>query len=532
MKKISFRQFSALIDPLVGNHISVESSIPQKLRMRVSSPFPIPHRTIPEPKGQDLDFVNVAHSHLIHSDWAKLDLLSSGLTGFRVKHILLKIQKDHVLSLEFFNWVKSKKSDSLTLETYSILIHILTKNHKFKFAESLLRNILASDAIDLPSRLFEALLYSYRICDSSPRAFDSLFKTFAHMKKCRNATDTFCWMKEYGFFPTVESCNAYLSSLLELHRADIVLSFYNAMLCNRISPNVYTVNMVMCAYCKSGKLREAVEMLETMKNRGLSPNIVSYNVLISGYCNKGLLVLAMKIKSLMEKNGVQPGAITFNTLINGFCKEGKLHEANKIFTEMKANNVSPTIVTYNTLMKGYSQVGDIEMSSRLYEEMSRNQVKPDILTYNSLILGLCKEGKTKKAAYLVKDLEKEKLVPNASTFSALITGQCMKKNSERAFQLYKSMIRSNCHPNEHTFQMLISTFCKNEDFDGAIQVMRDMMGRCMIPDSTILSEVCSGLYKRGKSRFASKLCDDLEAKHLLPRGFDKVKIMNTPVEND
>ncbi|XP_028797371.1 pentatricopeptide repeat-containing protein At4g26680, mitochondrial-like [Neltuma alba] len=223
MKKISFRQFSALIDPSAGNRVSIESSIPHKPNIRVSSPFPIPHRTIPEPKGQDLDFVNVAHSHLIHSDGAKLNLLSSGLTGFRVKHVLLKIQRDHT-------------------------------------------------SLDLPSKLFQALLYSYRTCDSSPRAFDSLFKTFAHMKKCRNATDTFCRM-EYGFFPTAESCNAYLSSM-----QFIVLSFYNAMLRNRISPNVYTVNMVMCAYCKLGKLQEAVEMLETVESRGLSPNIVSYNV--------------------------------------------------------------------------------------------------------------------------------------------------------------------------------------------------------------------------------------------------------------
>lgn len=528
MKKVSVRLFSALIGPLASTHISVEPTVPLKPGLRILSSLPIPHRTIPEPKGQDLDFVNVAHSHLIHSDWANLDLLSSGLTGIRVKHILLKIQKDHVLSLEFFNWVESHKSDSLTLETYSIVLHILTKNRKFKLAESIFRNILASNVIDLPSKLFEALLYSYRVCDSSPRVFDSLFKTFAHMRKFRNATDTFCWMKEYGFFPTVESCNAYLSSLLELHRADIVLTFYDEMRRNRISPNVYTVNMVICAYCKLGKLQKAVEMLENMKNMGLSPNVVSYNMLISGHCNKGLLGLAMMFKSLMEKNGVQPGVVTFNTLINGFCKEDKLHEANKLFTEMKSNNVAPTIVTYNTLIKGYSQVGDSEMGTRLYEEMSRNQIKADILTYNALILALCKEGKTKKAAYLVKELDKEKLVPNASTFSALITGQCIKKNSERAFLLYKSMIRSNCHPNEQTFQMLISTFCENEDFDGAIQVLKDMSERCMILDCSTLSELCSGLCKCGKNELVLVLLNDLEAMHLLPRDFDKSEMYEHP----
>ncbi|CAH1436097.1 unnamed protein product [Lactuca virosa] len=39
------------------------------LRSKWSS-IPIPHRTILEPKGQDLDYINIAHSHLLHSDSA------------------------------------------------------------------------------------------------------------------------------------------------------------------------------------------------------------------------------------------------------------------------------------------------------------------------------------------------------------------------------------------------------------------------------------------------------------------------------
>ncbi|KAJ1420253.1 Tetratricopeptide-like helical domain superfamily [Sesbania bispinosa] len=196
----------------------------------------------------------------------------------------------------------------------------------------------------------------------------------------------------------------------------------------------------------------------------------------------------------MGNNGVCPNVVTFNTLINGFCKEGKLHEGNRVFSVMKVANVAP-----NT-------------------EMGRNQVKADILTYNALILGLCKDGKTKKAASLIKELDKENLVPNSSTFSALITGQ--------------SMIRSGCSPNENTFQMLISAFCKNDDFDGAVQVLRDMLHRVITPDSSILSELYSGLCRCGRKQLALKLCSEMEARHLLPEGFDKEKIDITENETN
>ncbi|XVF21142.1 hypothetical protein REPUB_Repub12eG0065000 [Reevesia pubescens] len=532
MNNFPSRQFSTLFDYVKVKPTSLKPFIDGNSKRRNWNPIPIPFRTIPEPRGQDLDFVSVAYSHLVHSDWAKLNALSTHLTPFRVKHILLKIQNDHVLSLEFFNWVKTQNPTSHSLETHSMILHILTKNQKFKSAESVLRSIIVSGSLELPANLFDAILYSYRICDSSPRVFDLLFKTYAHTKKFRNATDAFSRMKDYGFLPTVKSCNAYLSSLLDLHRVDIALGFYREMQRCRISPNVYTFNIVIHAFCKLGKLEKAMEVLREMRSVGFSPTIASYNTLIAGYCNKGLMSLAMKLKNSMGKDGVHPNVVTFNTLINGFCKEGKLHEANKIFNEMKALNVAPTSVTYNTLINGYSQAGMSEMSNRLYEDMSKNGVKADILTYNALIQGLCKEGKTKKAAYLVKELDKENLVPNASTFSALISGQCVRKNSDRAFQIYKTMVRSGYHPNEHTYNMLISTFCKNDDFDGAAQVLNDMIERSVLPDVGALSELHYGLCQSGKNQLAMILCQKLEDRHLMPGGFDKSKTITSEPENE
>lgn len=116
------------------------------------------------------------------------------------------------------------------------------------YAEGVLREVLVSSKVDFCSESFDALVYSYRVCDSSPRVFDLVFKTYAHLRKIRNATDVFCWMKSYGFLPTVESCNALLSSLLKLNRGDIAVKFYKEMQRSRISSNVFTFNMVVAAY--------------------------------------------------------------------------------------------------------------------------------------------------------------------------------------------------------------------------------------------------------------------------------------------
>ncbi|XP_047159292.1 pentatricopeptide repeat-containing protein At4g26680, mitochondrial isoform X2 [Vigna umbellata] len=487
MRNIEVRRFCTLITE--ATH-----------RTPTTKPFlPIPHRTLPEPRGQDLDFITVAHSHVVNSHWEKLHPLCPVLTPFRLKHLFLNLQNDHVLSLKLSQWLLQHHPSMHTLETLSFLLHTLATHRQFKTIQTILTKILSSHP---PHTLFDSLLHSYPICNASPLVFDALFKTLAHASKFRSATLTYTLMKQHGFSLTVESCNAFLSSLLRLRRADIALSFYREMRRSYVSPNVYTLNMVIRAHCMLGGVQKGFEIFQKMGDMGLSPNVVSFNTLISGYCNKGLFGLALKVKSLMGGHGVQANVVTFNTLINGFCKERKLHEANRVFNEMKVANVTPNVVTYNTLLHGYGQVGDSEMGGKVYEEMVRNGVKADILTYNALILGLCKDGKTKKAAGFVKELDKENLVPNASTFSALITGQCVRNNSERAFLIYRSM------------------------------VLRDMLGRLMRPDSSTLSELYHGLHRCGKNQLALALCSEIEARRLLPDGFDKEKLFIVHPENE
>ncbi|XP_031475954.1 pentatricopeptide repeat-containing protein At4g26680, mitochondrial [Nymphaea colorata] len=499
--------------------------------------IPIPHRSFQEPKGQDLDFVNVAYSHLVHTDWAKLNEMVPGLNPFRVNHVLLRTQKDHLLSYEFFDWVALQKPNAQTLDSYAIIIHILTKAKKFRLAERVLKKTILPKLPNSPSDLFDALICTYRMCDSSRDSFDCLFKTYAHLNKFRCATETFCRMKDYGFLPCIRSANAYMSSLLALNRSDIVLSFYGELRRRRISPNVYTLNMVICALCKSGRIEKAVEVFKDMEILGCRPNDASFNTLIDGYCKNQLLAAAMRLKNSMCEKGVEPNIVTYNTLINGFCKNGMLQDACRLFNEMKVMNVAPNTVTYNTLISGYSQSGNCEMGARLHEEMVKNGTVVDILTYNALLMGLCRDGKTKKALYLLKRLEEENLVPDASTFSAMIIGHCKRGNSERAYGAYRTMLRRGCHPNMETFSTLISAFCEDKDYSGAVKMLMEMIERSLPPDADTMVDLVQGLCRNGECQVAMEVCKKVDERRLTPHGFDMKKVIkitdfNSCIKND
>ncbi|KAF9669626.1 hypothetical protein SADUNF_Sadunf14G0126900 [Salix dunnii] len=436
---------------------SLKASMTTCLHLRRFSTFnrnnTIPHRTIPEPKGQDLDFVNVVHSHLIHSDWDKLNKLSAHFTPFRVNHILLKIQKDHVLSLEFFNSLKTLNPISLTLETHSIILHVLTKKSKFKSAQSILRTLLASRSIDLPGKLFDTLLFSYRMCDSSPRVFDSLFKTYALMNKFRNATDVFSRMKGYGFLPTVESCNAYLSSLLDFHRVDIALTFYREMRRCRISPNSYTFNLVLSAFCKSGKLEKAVEVLREMESVGITPNVVSYNTLIAGHCNKGLLSIATKLKNLkgkneMLRNGVKTDILTYNALILGLCKEGKTKKAAFLVKELDKENLVPNASTFSALISGQCARKNSDRAFQLYKSMVRSGCHPNEQTFKMLISAFIENEDFEGAFNVLMDMFARSMASDSNTLLEICDGLCQCGKENLAMKLCHEMEARRLIPEE------------------------------------------------------------------------------------
>ncbi|KAJ6343283.1 hypothetical protein OIU76_005089 [Salix suchowensis] len=205
------------------------------------------------------------------------------------------------------------------------------------------------------------------MCDSSPRVFDSLFKTYAHMNKFRNATDVFSRMKGYGFLPTVESCNAYLSSLLAFHRVDIALTFYREMRRCRISPNSYTFNLT----------KKAAFLVKELDKEDLVPNASTFSALISGQCARKNSDRAFQLYKSMVRSGCHPNEQTFKMLISAFIENEDFEGAFSVLMDMFARSMASDSNTLLEICDGLCQCGKESLARKLCHEMKARRLIPE-----------------------------------------------------------------------------------------------------------------------------------------------------------
>jgi pentatricopeptide repeat protein len=58
--------------------------------------------------------------------------------------------------------------------------------------------------------------------------------------------------------------------------------FYEMVL-KDINPSVYTLNILVDALCKEGKVKDAKNVIAGMMKEGVRPNVVTYTSLMDGY---------------------------------------------------------------------------------------------------------------------------------------------------------------------------------------------------------------------------------------------------------
>ncbi|CAI0378022.1 unnamed protein product [Linum tenue] len=350
--------------------------------------IPIPHRSIPEARGQDLDFVNVAHSHIIHSDWGKLELSPPAhFTPFRITHVLLKIQRDHVLSLEFFNWVKTHSPDSLTVETHSIILHILTKNRKFKSAESILKDGLGIRSSAHSGYCRKGLLSSAMKLRTSmgkngmePNVvtFNTLINGFAKEGKLQEASRVFSEMKLSNVVPNIVTFNTLINGFSQLGNSEMNDMLYQEMVRAGIKPDILTYNAMISGLCREGKTKKAAYLVKELDKERLVPNSSTFSALITGQCARDNPDRAFQLYRSMVRSGCHPNQQTFDTLIAGFCKIKDFDGAGKVLLEMFDRCLTPTLDIVMDIYNGLQQCGMDRLAMKLWNEMEARKCRDKI----------------------------------------------------------------------------------------------------------------------------------------------------------
>ncbi|KAL8116098.1 uncharacterized protein LOC141667273 [Apium graveolens] len=370
--------------------------------------------------------------------------------------------------------------------------------------------------------------------------FIIVIRNYGIASRPKQALEMFLRIKEFGVETSVRSFNTLLNALIQNKQFKLVhLLFKNCKKKFNVVPNVFTCNILLKGFCKSGDVEGAVKVLDEMPGMGMVPNVVTYTTILGGFVSRGDMVGAKKVFDEIIDRGWIPDSTTYTILMDGFCKTGKLTDAVKVMDEMEENGVEPNDVTYGVMIEAFClnkksgeagnlledmlekkyvpesvlccklidllcEEGKVEDACELWKKLLRKNVTPDNAISSTLIYWLCKKDKILEAKKLFDEFEKSSF-PSVLTYNTLIAGMCEKGELCEAGRLWDDMVEKGCSPNSFTYNMLIKGFCKVGKAKDGIRILEEMLEKDCLPNKSTYSILVEGLYNSGQEAEVSRV---------------------------
>lgn len=306
---------------------------------------------------------------------------------------------------------------------------------------------------------------------------------------------------------TLIAIHANLGNRQSAERAEELL---DGMKADSLVPNVETMNAVMNAWTRCGKIERAERILKDMEESfyngstegRIAPNVVSYTTLMNGWAKSRDPQAVEKTRETFERMRAmykcgnveaQPNLVSYATLVNSISRSeqpGSAEKAEEIlhqmYEEYKSGSIAvpPNARLVTSVIDSWQKSGDRNAGERaedlldwlleIYEAEGIDSLQPNEYTFNSVISAWARTRKFGKAARAkailnrmveLKETGVITAVPNAHCYTSVINScaYCEKDSLEKrqalriAIETYKEMLASGAEgPNQLTFSTLVA----------------------------------------------------------------------------
>ncbi|KAF6143790.1 hypothetical protein GIB67_016711 [Kingdonia uniflora] len=215
--------------------------------------------------------------------------------------------------------------------------------------------------------------------------------------------------------------------------------------------DVFLGNAVMDVYAKCGLISEAKAVFELMEDKDL----VSWNVMVTGYSQSGSFREALVLIEKMRERRIQLNVVTWSAVIAGYAQRGLGFEALDVFREMQLVGSAPNAVTLASLLSGCAAVRALIHGKETHGYAIKCILKQDYgdigndhMVNNALIdmYAKCRSANYTRAIFELLTLRERNVV----TWTVMIGGHAQYGDANSALELFSEMLRGANTPNGFT----------------------------------------------------------------------------------
>eukprot|EP01018_Ginkgo_biloba_P008465 Gb_26313 [translate_table: standard] len=234
--------------------------------------------------------------------------------------------------------------------------------------------------------------------------------------------------------------------------------------------------------CKQGRLKEALNILHLMDQRGIPPDFYAYASLLQSCVNvktlpegklvhahmieigfepyifleAKLVILYAKCESLVDARRVfdqmpHQNVVSWNAIIAAYARHGKGGEALTLFYQMEGTGFQPDEFTFASVLPACAGLAALEHGKIIHEDIIRRGYQFDIFVGSALVDMYTKCGSIENARHVFDKMPRLGVV----TWSAMIAGYTQNGYNVEALKLFRQMQLAGVEPDKFTFASVL-----------------------------------------------------------------------------
>ncbi|XP_031483587.1 pentatricopeptide repeat-containing protein At2g37230 [Nymphaea colorata] len=350
--------------------------------------------------------------------------------------------------------------------------------------------------------------------------FTSLIKGYAASDRVDEGLKLFNELGSHGVKPNVRTYVSLLPYLCERDRMTEAHKLLNEMVKKRFVPNDRSIFISMMAgHCKSGHVEKAFQVLRAMDKLQVHAEPMHYSMLFENFCkagkpkkavelldevlNKGLLLIPVTSYTLEPRSNSTMEPSAYNPVIKYLCENGQTQKAEIFLRQLMKCGIEDS-TPFNNLVMGHSKEGMPEAAVELLKIMNRRGISPDSHAYCLLVKSFLEKGDPAEAKISLDGMIESGHLPSASLLREVMESLFNDGRVQTASRVMKSMLEKDVRENLDIVAKILEALLMRghvEEALGRIVLMTNK--ECPVDIDHLLDVLC----KKDKTIAAVKLLD-------------------------
>jgi len=315
----------------------------------------------------------------------------------------------------------------------------------------------------------------------SLNVYQTVLTAFAKSNMYNQMNTLLTRMRRRGVRPTVFTYN----SLLKIAASDKVPRWKEALSllsqCQRepgVNPDLISYTTAMKACARARQENKARELFRAAKDLGMKLDVYFYTTAMDASAKgkkRNSWKNALSLLDEMKERGIAPNEVTYGVAVTACGNGGQWQRALELLDQMRSNSLRINTITYNSAIAALSKAARTESKTSQQQQQQDDSNNGSISSSNADLLW-------KKALDLIRCMEKEGVQRDSFTYSSAISTCGAAGRWSEAVDLIEAMKEDGIKPNKVAYTSAITACANSRQWDPAFELFNNVKNDGIKPD--------------------------------------------------